>query len=270
MDSCAAPALCRALKGGGRRWPRMERQTGIGNACRPTCRLRPHLLVVQRLDASRVLLVVGGAGAQRVVGAVACASRRTKKQGGTVGGRARWAHAGCGRTIGAEGCTGAGQEAERKGCRRARRPLVGKPGLRCSSTAAAPFRARALVGSRHAPQLNTSPSPGSKYSFSSALSRSSGVRLRQSGATRLALARSSAAAQRSCPQCSARCSGVQPLSASGTSGSAPASSSTSTSPAWLRHTWERYAVGAGVASSDRCTGQRCCRCHAKSVPAAAV
>lgn len=89
-----------------------------------------------------------------------------------------------------------------------------------------------------APQLNTSPSPpGSMYSLSSADSRSRGLRPRQSGRPRLALACSRAAAMRSWPQCSARCSADQPLSLSCMSGSAPASSSACTSPAWLRHTY---------------------------------
>ena len=93
---------------------------------------------------------------------------------------------------------------------------------------------------RHPPQLKTSPSPpGSTYSLSSADRRSRGLRPRQSGSARLALDPSSAAAMRSCPQCSARCRADQPLSLSWASGSAPASSRASTSPAWLRHTWRQ-------------------------------
>lgn len=93
----------------------------------------------------------------------------------------------------------------------------------------------------HSPQANTSPSaapsgPAARYSLSSADSRSSGLRPRQSGTLRLALAASRAAAMRSWPPCSARCSGDQPLSLSRASGSAPASSSASTSPAWFLHT----------------------------------
>lgn len=142
----------------------------------------------------------------------------------------------------------------------------GRPATKCSAAAAPRLLSACSGRALRAPQLNTSPlPPGVRYSLSSADSRSSGVRPRQSGSARLASARSSAAAMRSWPPYSARCSGDQPLSPSGVFGSAPASSSASTSARWLRHTcgW------ADEAGRRRLGPRGGCRTPSRSKPLAA-